>query len=559
MATLRHLEKGCVVLAKMLQGYGVPQVFYVEQMLRRTMVELEKLGIRRIVTHSEKAAAYMADGYARASRKPGVCLAQSVGAANLASGLQDAYLGRSPVIAITGAYSSNKKFRNSYQEVDDHWSMFAPVTKFNASINTAAELPQVIRQAFREAVSGTPRPVHIDMANNVGVTIDTGDVACDLYSEPRFAAVPPFRPAPDPEDVRAAAALIYTARRPVIIAGGGAVMSDAGAEVLQLVERLGIPLGVSVDGKSIIPDTHPLCIGCVGGYGRKVANALLAEADLVLYIGCKVCDQVSLDWKLPEPGTPVIQIDINPAELGRNYPNAASLLGDAKASVAALLREMPDRHANGDWGAKATAALEKWRGELAVHGVSDVVPIRTERLCREVQNALPDNAILVGDTGFSAIWSAGIIELARPGQRYIRAAGGSLGWGFPASLGVKCGCPDRPVVCFSGDGAFWYHFAELETALRHNIATVTVVNNNSGLGQSRRGIMDVYTNQPGRAEDLFQFSAMNFSKFAADLGAFSLRVEKPADIGPAISKALASGRPALVEVLTDIACDPQNY
>ena len=559
MVTLRHLEKGSVVLAKMLQGYGVPQVFYVEQMLRRTMVELEKLGIRRIVTHSEKAAAYMADGYARATRKPGICLAQSVGAANLAAGLQDAYLARSPVIALTGTYGSDKKLRNSYQEVDDHWSMFAPVTKFNASINTTAELPQVIRQAFREAVSGTPRPVHIDMVNNLGITIDTGEVACDLYHEPRFAKVPPFRPAPEAEDVRAVVALIYKSQRPIIIAGGGALMSDAGAEVLQLVERLGIPLGTSVDGKGIVPESHPLCVGCVGGYGRKAANALLAEADLVVYLGCKVCDQVSLNWTLPDPGTDIIQIDINPAELGRNYPNAASLHGDAKVCVAALLREMPDRHNNGSWGKKTTAVLKKWREDLAGPSASDAVPIYTERLCRELQNALPDNAILVGDTGFSAIWSASIVELTKPDQRYIRAAGGSLGWAFPASLGVKCGYPDRPVVCFSGDGAFWYHFAEMETALRHNISTVTIVNNNSGLGQVRRGILDVYANQSGRAEELFQFSPMNFSKFAAELGAFAIRVEKPADIAPAIAKALACGKPALVEILTDITRDPQNY
>ena len=559
MTTLPQLEKGSVVLAKMLQAYGVPQVFYVEQMLRRTMLELEKLGIRRIVTHSEKAAAYMADGYARASRKPGVCLAQSVGAANLASGLQDAYLGRSPVVAITGAHASDKKLRNSYQEVDNHWAMFEPVTKFRTAISTTAELPQAVRQAFREAVTGTPRPVHIDMVNNCGVTIDTGEVACDLYCEPRFSKVPPFRPAPNPEDVRAAAALVYKARRPVIIAGGGAIMSDAGTEIQQLVERLGIPLGSSVDGKGIIPDTHPLCIGCVGGYGRKVANALLAKADLVLYIGCKICDQVSQDWKLPAPGIDVIQIDINPAELGRNYPNAASLLGDAKACVDALLQEMTEKHSNGEWGVKATAMLKKWREDLNEPSASNATPIQTERLCRELQNVLPDNAILVGDTGFSAVWSASIVELTNPGQRYIRAAGGSLGWAFPASLGAKCGCPERPVVCFTGDGAFWYHLAEMETAMRHKIASVTIVNNNSGLGQSRRGIMEVYANQPGRAEDLFKFTAMNFSKYAEELGAFSLRVEKPVDIGPAIVKALASGKPALVEVMTDITSDPQNY
>lgn len=559
MSSLHQLEKGKIVMAKMLQGYGVTHVFYVEQMLRRSMVELGKTGIKRIVTHSEKAAAYMADGYARAGRRPSVCMAQSVGAANLASGLQDAYLGRSPVIAITGAHGTDKRFRNAYQELEYHWPLFEPVTKYNVTVSTTSELPQAMRQAFREAVTGTPRPVHLDMLNNVGATMDLGEVACDVYAEPRFGKVPPFRPAPELEDVRAAVKLLYEAKRPIIIAGGGAVMSDAGAEVLQLVERLGIPLGTSVDGKGIIPENHPLCIGCVGGYGRLGANEVMKEADLVLFIGCKVCDQVSLDWKLPAPGTKVIQIDINPAELGRNYPNAASLLGDAKVAVAAMVAELSQKHQNQGWGEKTTAAMKAWREKIAVPSASDAVPIYGERLCRDLQNVMPDNAILVADTGWSACWVASMVEITRPTQRFIRAAGGSLGWAFPASLGAKCACPDRPVICFAGDGAFWFHFSELETQVRHNIPSVTVLNNNHGLGQSRRGIVDLYADGAEGADDLFAFKPTNFCNHAKEMGAYAERVEKAADIAPAIQRALASGKPALVEVITDISRDPQIY
>jgi acetolactate synthase-1/2/3 large subunit len=552
-------EKGSVVLAKMLSGYGLTHLFYVEQMLRRTMIELEKTGIRRVVTHSEKAAAYMADGYARAGRRPSVCMAQSVGAANLASGLQDAYLARSPVIALTGAHGTGFRYRNAYQEVENHWPFFEPVTKYNATVSSTAELPHAIRQAFREAVTGIPRPVHLDIVNNTGATVDLGETECTVYAEPRFTKVPPFRPAPDPSDVKAAITLIYEAQKPMIVVGGGAQISDAGAEILELVNRLNIPLATSADGKGIIPENHPLCLGCIGGYGRVGANALVKEADLILYIGCKICDQISLDWTLPAPGVKIIQIDLNPAELGRNYPNAASVLGDAKVSVAALLTEATRKHSNAAWSERIIGGMKKWHEKIDVPCASESTPIYGERLCRELQNVLPDNAILVSDTGWSSCWPSILIELTKQTQRFIRAAGGSLGWAFPASLGAKCACPDRPVICFAGDGALWYHFSELETQVRHNISSVTVLNNNYGYGQSRRGIVDLYADKPGHKEDLFAFTKVDFSRIAKEIGLFALRVEKPAEIGPAVSKALASGKPALVEVITDITRDPQVY
>jgi len=176
-----------------------------------------------------------------------------------------------------------------------------------------------------------------------------------------------------------------------------------------------------------------------------------------------------------------------------------------------------------------------------------------------VQRALPADGCLVVDTGFSAIWGASLIELTQPRQRFFRPGGGSLGWGFPASLGVKCALPERPVVCFTGDGAFWYHLAELETAVRRNIPTVTVLNNNHGLGQSYRGIKMAYGEAPGRPEDQYAFSSANLANIAREMGALALRVEKAEDIGPALKKALAAERPAVVEVLTDILSDPQDY
>ncbi len=547
--------KGAEFMAATLKGYGATHVFLVEAMLRKTMVELEKLGVKRVVAHSEKAAAYMADGYARASRTVGVCLAQSVGAANLASGLQDAFLANAPVLAITGQKPPLFQHRNAYQEIR-HEPLFEPVTKYNVTVTEPGQLPLYLRQAYREATTGCPGPVHIDMPNNLGLVIDNSIITEEPLVEKTFTRVPAFRLQPDPEAVAAAAKALAAAKRPVIVAGGGVITSQAAAQVTALAELLDIPVATSVDGKGAILENHPLSLGPVGNYARKCANEIVSQADLVLFIGCGTGDQVTLDWTIPSRNTPVIQIDIDPAELGRNYPNLVGILGDAQLSAAALLTAVGAKKPNAEWAARAKAAVDSWRAELAPLRNADQQPMRTERLCREVQSVLPDNAILVSDTGFSAIWSAAMIEFSHPGQRYLRAAGGSLGWAYPAALGVKCACPGQPVICFTGDGAFWYHIAEMETAVRHGIGTVTVLNNNGGFGQCLKGIRAAYADRPGRKEDLYKFSSVNFSNIAREMGCHAVRVENPADVGPAVKAAMQAGKPALVEVLTDIECSP---
>ena len=547
--------KGSEFIAQTLKGYGVTHVFLVEAMLRRTMVELEKLGVRRVVAHSEKAAAYMADGYARASRKVGVCLAQSVGAANLASGLQDAFLANAPVLAITGQKPPMFQHRNAYQEII-HEPLFAPVTKYNVSLTEPGQLPLYLRQAFREATTGCPCPVHIDMPNNLGWFIDNSVITDAPIVEDRFTSVPAYRIPPAQADIETAVKELLAASRPVIVAGGGAIFSDANAEITALAELLDIPVAVSVDGKGVIADNHPLSLGPVGNYARKCCNDIVSQADLVLYIGCGVGDQVTQDWTIPAKGTRIIQIDIDPAELGRNYPNTLGVLGDAKLAVAAMVQTAGSRRPNLEWAGKAAEAVAAWRKELEPLRTSGASPIRTERLCHELENVLPKDAVLVSDTGFSAIWTAAMVGLNYPTQRYIRAAGGSLGWAYPAALGAKCAVGDRPVVCFTGDGAFWYHLAEMETAVRHNIATVTILNNNGGFGQCLKGIRSAYGETPGRKQDLYAFSSVNLSNVAREMGCNAVRVENPSDIGPAVQSALQSGRPSLVEVMTDIECSP---
>lgn len=540
---------GARFIAETLKGYNVTHVFFVEAILNQTLVEMEKLGIRRVLTHSEKTAAYMADGYARASHKPGVCLAQSVGAANLASGLQDPFLGLSPVIAISGKKPSSAQYRNAYQEIV-HTPLFDPVTKYNVSIDEIGQLPFLFRQAFREATSGAPGPVHIEVMGHMGQLIESAEAELEILIEEKFTSYPSIRPEPEQESLAEAIRRLKNAERPVIVAGGGAKASSAGPEILKLAEILSIPVATSLAGKDILLDSHPLNVGIVGSYSRWCANRTVFEADLVIFIGCHTGDQVTNNWTIPRMYSPVIQIDIDPLELGRSYPNSVPLMGDAKVTVQKMIDSLGKVNRRKVWAERAQKYVKEWRDEAELLRSSEAIPIKAERLCKEITDVLPSDAILVADTGNAGIWTGTMLYLTQPGQSYIPAAG-SLGWAFPGSLGVKCGAPERPVVCFTGDGGFWYHIGELETASRCGIKTVTVVNNNHGLGQVLGLIDRAYEDRKGNKSELYQFNKVNFSKIAQEMGCYGIRVDRPEEIAEALMKALESDSPAVVEVVTD--------
>ena len=537
-------------IAEALKAYGVTHVFVAPAIAREALAEMSVLGVKSIVTHGEKAAAYMADGYARAANRPGVCFAQSVGAANLAAGLQDPYLAMSPVIAMTGRKTPMEQQKNAYQEIE-HSKPFASVTKFSAYVERVEQLPYLLRQAFREATSGTPMPVHLDLQGMTANVIMQTEGDLELVVEESFTRRPAFRPEASPDTVLRAAQRLSMAQRPVIVAGGGVTSSQAEQEVVELAEMLSIPVATSLNAKGAITDNHPLSVGVVGSYSRWCANRVVAEADLVIFIGSHTGSQVTNEWRIPAEGTPVIQIDIDPSELGRSYPNEVSLHGDAKATLRKLIEALEPIGGRNDWVSRAQELVKDWREEVAPRSNSDAVPIIPERLCNELTKFLPEDSILVSDTGHAGIWTGSMVDLNHPGQGYIRCAG-SLGWGLPGAIGVKCAAPDRPVVCFTGDGGLWYHIGELETAVRYNIPVITVVNNNRGLMQNKRGDDRGYANVDGAdSSELWQFNDVDLAKVAESMGALGIRVDRPGDIQSALGQALASGRPAVIDVVTD--------
>jgi len=542
---------GAQLLADMLAGYGVSHVFMVPAVLRRTFAEMERrTQIKRLHCHGEKAAAYMADGYARASGKPGICMAQVVGALNLAAGLRDAYLAHSPVIAFTGGRDAKTKFRKVYQEIDDV-PAFEPVTKWNATVDAVERFPDMVRQAFRVATSGAPGPVHLQFRGNEG-QVDQEEADMEPLVEAQFARVPPFRPRPDEAELKRLLGFLEKAERPVIVAGGGVRASGAGAELVALAEALSIPVATSLNGKDCIPGTHPLNAGVVGSYSRESANRVVAAADLVCFVGTSAGGMTTHVWAVPKIGVPALQIDIEAETIGRNYPLKAGVLGDAKVCLSMMLQLADRTNKRKAWVEHVRRVCDEWQDKYKPSLAAEGIPIRPERICAELSQHVPDDAIVLSDTGHAGMWMGGMYDTRSLAQSFIRSAG-HLGWAFPAGLGAKCAAPGRPVVTFTGDAGLWYHLGEIETAVRWNIAAVTVVNNNSSGNQSQRGFDRAYGGeQTAKGRELWTYTNVDFARIASDIGALGIRVERPGDFSKALQQALKSQRPAIIDVVTDI-------
>jgi acetolactate synthase-1/2/3 large subunit len=541
-----------IVLADMLAAYGVTHFFQVPAVLRRTLAELERRhpDIARITTHGEKAAAYMADGYARVARRPGVCAAQVVGALNLAAGLREPHLAGSPVLALTGGRLPATKFRHVYQEVDD-MPAFNEVTKFNASVDDPDRIADMVRQAFRVAVSGRPGPVHLKIQGNEG-QLDTGLTDVPARTEPLFASVPPFRPLPESSSLEAALLFLTEAARPVIVAGGGVRASRAGAALVALAEALSIPVATSANGKDTIPGTHPLSAGVAGTYSRESANQIVNAADLVCFVGTRAGGMTTHFWTVPAPGVRAIQIDIDPEVLGQNYPLSVALAGDARRTLEELAKRVVAKPARDGWLAEVDRIKASWRARYREVLTSDAIPIRPERICAELTAGLPADAVVVTDTGHAGMWMAQFHDVTSPDQDYLRSAG-HLGWAVSAGIGAKAAAGARPVVVFTGDSGLYYHLAEIETAVRWNLATIIVVNNNDGGNQSKRGFDRAYEGAATpQSREMWTFHPVDFARIASEMGALGIRVDKPSQLAGALDQALSAGRPAVIDVHTDI-------
>jgi acetolactate synthase-1/2/3 large subunit len=418
------------------------------------------------------------------------------------------------------------------------------------------QMPHLIRQAFREATTATPRPVHLDVAGFTGDALTPLELDADMSVDDCHTRFPAFRPAPDTSAIERAAKAIAQSKKPVIIADRGVIISGAKDALKALGEKIQAPITATLDAKSAILETDPLFRGMVGLYGRSCTNHIVDEADLIIYAGSNTSDHTTANWKLPKVGTPIIQIDLDPVEIGRNYPGTIGIQSDVKLGLEALANTSAPAKRE-EWLKHSQSLVDAWKTEMQAELTRSEVPMRPQRLCHELTKVLPSDAILVADTGYSALWTGNLVDMLHPKQTYMRAAG-SLGWSFPASIGAKAAAPNRTVVCFTGDGGFSYHLPELETAKRMGLNVIVIVNNNECLSQGVKNLNIAYGDRAHtRKSECYVYEKTDFAKIAQSFNCFGVTVEDPKDFKAAFDAAVASNLPAVIDVKTEFAYQAQ--
>ena len=547
MTAARLIKPGQAVV-EALRTEGVKYVFgLVGGTFLETLDALcDQPDIKFIGVRHEQGAAFMADGFARSSGTPGVCLVGAGPAAtNLITGVYAAHVGHSPVIAIAGAPERDVIYREAFQEVD-HLPMFRPVTKHAMTVNKAERIPELFRHAFRVAMSGKKGPVFIDIPS-------------DLLGGPAFEADFPapattrlhHRPPGDPELVRKAVRLLTEAQRPVIIAGGGVNHSGATQQVVELAELVQAPMITSYGRNDAVPNNHPLYVGPLGRAGSPEAGEVCARADVILAAGTRLSNFTSLyDHRYIKPEARIIQIEIDEKEIGRNYPVAIGIQGDAGAvldGILALFRAEGAHKKATAWTKEAEALRLKRRRRLDAEGSLSSMPLKPQRVYAEMRKVIPPEAIMVLDAGACPAYGYDRLDFHRP-QTFITPLDfGGLGFAFPEGLGAKLGRPDAPVIAVHGDGGFLFNVQELETAVREKIATVTIIMNNNEWGSEKAYQRALYGDRMVGPN----ITNPRFDKLAELFGARGCYVEHAGDVGDALKEALASALPCLIEIPVD--------
>lgn len=507
--------------------------------------------IRYITVRHEQVAASMADGYARASRKPMAVLGHvGPGVCNLVIGIASAHSDSVPMLVITGAQESAKLGRDSWHEIDQ-LSLLKPITKWQARVNRADEIPRLMRTALNQMVHGRPGPVHIDIPKDIQKQ-KLSDAAVD---ELRRGALSTYfaKPRATPDAVKMAADLLLEGHRPIILAGGGTFWSGAEAPLRELAEMTGIPVITGSKARGVLPEDHPLCIGPVGHFGIKTAADALADADTVLAVGSRLSDLTTVNWTLVRPDAKLIQVNIDPGDVGRQYPVTLGIIADARLFLQDLVEQV--RAMGGYPGQEASMARaeefrRKAREEIAaiLANDSDGAPVKPQRIVKDVMATLDRDAFKTVAGGIHSGF-ANKVDVYTPGGLIKSTCLAAMGTAFPYALGAKLAFPQRQVVALIGDGDFAMVMQDLETAVREKIPVIVVVSNDSGFS-----ILKVFQNAfyGGRIIGS-DFSSIPFYKFAELVGAHGERVDRGEDFRPALERALGSGKPAVLDVYVDRA------
>ncbi|PIP34998.1 MAG: acetolactate synthase [Desulfobacterales bacterium CG07_land_8_20_14_0_80_52_14] len=503
--------------------------------------------IRHILTRDERSASFMADAYARFSGKVGVCEGPSGGGALfILPGLAEANQSSVSLVCITSDIDVGQRERGTLTELDQD-ALFRPVTTWTRTPTSGRELPWVVREAFRRAVSGRLGATHIGLP----LTVQEADVLeRDIYIDPCFSAYPAYRAAPEPESVKRAAELLAESRHPVIVAGAGVIRSGAWAELKVLAELLGCPVATSISGKGAIAETHPLSLGVIGSNGGlPFRHDFIHQADLVFFIGCHAGSVTTIKWTLPpDRKKKILQLDVDASRIGVNYRVKEGIVADAKLGIAALIEAVADRLGGSRAGKTDPHRIAEKRVaymDSIDAFTSDAVPIRPERFVKELENALPEDALVIADPGTPTPYLAAYYRLPEAGRGFVAPrAHGALGYALPAVVGAHYAQPDKKVVGVMGDGSFAISAGELETISRLNIPVLLIVLSNACFGWVKAG--QKATGSPFFGVD---FSAIDHAAVARAFRMKGIRVENPSALRSALENGIRSPRPVLIDVV----------
>ena len=540
---------GAEAMVRMLQAHGVEHMFGLcgdtTLPFYDALARLDH-GITHILTRDERHAAYMADGYARVTGRPGVCEGPSGGGATyILPGLVEANESSVPILAITTDVATTSRGKYPLTELDQV-ALMRPLTKWNASLDDATRLPAMMRAAFRAMTTGRPGAAHLALPFDTQKASVEG---AEIWADPRHATFPADPAAPEPGAIEAAAELLSKASAAVAICGGGPVIAGAEAELARVARALDLPIATTVSGQGSIAETDPLAVGVVGSNGgvpstRKVIDA----ADVILFIGCRAGSVTTERWQSPPQGRTVIHIDSDPMVIGANYQTDVAICADARLALAALADLLEGGTPARQNGAARAAAA--WNAKLADFNPlanSQKTPIRPEAVIAHLAGILPDDATLVADPGTPCPYVSAHYRLRQAGRHFItNRAHGALGYALAAAMGAQVGRPGAKTVALMGDGSFGFCCGEYETIVRHKLPITSVVFSNSVFGWIKAGQESGF----GQRYYNVDFDRTDHAAVARAFGVKSWTVEDPADLRRVLAEAVAHNGPTLVDVIS---------
>src|SRR5665647_386992 len=528
---------GAEILLKSLEAEGVDTIFgYPGGMALPIYDALYDSNIRHILGRHEQGVAHAADGYARATGRPGVCLATSgPGATNLVTGIANAFMDSVPMIAITGQVTRSSLGRDSFQEADIT-GITMPIVKHSYLVKNPDELAQIVKEAFHIATTGRPGPVLIDVPSDISLSRIE-------YRTPGEISLPGYKPVPDvdPKQIEEAAGAIACSKRPLIYAGGGVVISGAHNELLKLAEMLAAPVTCTLMGLGGFPGNHPLSLGMLGMHGTKFANFAVCECDLLIAVGARFDNRVTGKLETFAPKAKVIHIDIDPAEIGKNIKVDIPIVGDVKKVLGQLLAVLKPNLEDA-WRKK----IQAWKKEYPLK-YCDSGNIKPQYVIQEIYNLTEGNARITTEVGQHQMWTAQYYTFNKP-RSFITSGGlGTMGFGLPAAIGVQVGCPDEVVFDIAGDGSIQMNIQELCTAVNYELPINVAILNNGYLGLVRQWQEMFYNRRYSHSELINP----DFVKLAEAYGAVGIRVTKKEEVVPALKRAIKSKKPVMIDFIVD--------